>query len=114
MIVYTLTEAELPKDFREKVDSIDRSLKEILMWTRFANILKLKDTLDAELDTNRKKLAYENTDGENGLKEWWPRWFRLGIVTESEARKGRMVKIVSLEDVGIEVPRKKAKASRTP
>jgi DNA-binding PadR family transcriptional regulator len=37
---------------------------------------------------------------------WWQKWSRLGLVTESESRKGRMLKIVSLEDVGIKVPKK--------
>lgn len=118
MMVHTLT--ELPKDVKEKIDSIESTLQEILKWTRFANIAKLKETLVRELDTDEKKLAYENSDGENTLNDlvvasgapygtigdWWPRWFRLGIVTESETRKGRMERIVSLDDVGIEIPKK--------
>jgi len=114
-------EQELSKEDEDKLESIDKTLKEILKWTRFANISKLKETLEAELDSNEKKLAYENTDGENGLKEvavasgapqdtiygWWQKWFRLGLATESISYKGRMIKIVSLEDVGIKVPKKK-------
>jgi hypothetical protein len=112
------TEAE------KKLDSMDRTLQEILKWTRFANISKLKETLEKELDSDEKKLAYENSDGTKILNEvaaasstprdtvygWWQRWFRLGLVTESETRKGRMAKIVSLDDVGIKTP-KKPKAS---
>jgi hypothetical protein len=85
----------------------------------------LKETLERELDTDQKKLGYESTDGINALSaiseisgtpvptlgRWWPKWFRLGIVTESETWKGRMRKIVSLEDVGIEVPKKKASSA---
>jgi hypothetical protein len=113
-------EEELPKKDENKLESIDKTLREILTWTRFANITKLKEILEKELDTDEKKLVYENTDGANGLKElasisgalqdtiyyWWQKWFRLGLVIESETRKGRMMKIVSLDDVGIRVPKR--------
>jgi hypothetical protein len=113
-------EEELSKEDENELKSIDRTLKEILKWTRFANIAKLREVLQVELDSDEKKLAFENSDGVNGLKElseisgapqdtiygWWQKWFRLGFVTESEARKGRMMKIVSLDDVGIKIPRK--------
>jgi len=113
-------EEDLAKEEEKNLESIDRTLKEILKWTRFANISKLKEILEAELDSDEKKLAYENTDGVNGLKEvatasgaplttvanWWQKWYRLGLVTESEERKGRMMKIVSLDDVGIKVPKR--------
>lgn len=125
MIVYTLTEVELPKQVQEKIDSIESTLRDILKWTRFANITKLKDTLEKELEIDEKKLAYENSDGVNGIREvavasgapqdtvygWWQKWFRLGLVVESEERKGRMMKIVSLDDVGIKIPKKQIKPS---
>lgn len=118
---------ELSKEVQQKIESIESTLVEILKWTRFANIPKLKETLESELDTDEKKLAYENSDGENTLKDlvpisgapygtitnWWPRWYRLGIMTESEIRKGRMKKIISLTDIGIPVP-KKPKSSLSP
>jgi hypothetical protein len=108
-------------DGNDELGSIHQTLKEILRWIRFANISKLKETLDKELDIDEKKLAYDNSDGINGVKEvaqasgapqdtvysWWQKWFRLGLVVESETRKGRMVKIVSLDDVGIKLPKKK-------
>jgi hypothetical protein len=112
----------------DKLASIDWTMRELLRWTRFANMGKLKEILENELDSEEKKLAYESTDGKNGQKEvaelsgaplgtvkgWWPRWFQKGIVTESEIRTGRMMRLVSLEDVGIEVPKKKpAKGAAT-
>ncbi len=120
-------EEGLPKQDENKLASIEKTLREILKWTRFANISKLKDTLEKELESDEKKLAYENSDGVNGLKElasvsgapqdtvygWWQKWFRQGLVVESEERKGRMMKIVSLDDVGIKIP-KKAKSTPTP
>jgi hypothetical protein len=118
-------EQELSIEDKNKLESIDKTLKDILKWTRFANISKLKEILEGELDSDEKKLAYENTDGENGLREvavasgppqdtiygWWQKWFRLGLATESLSYKGRIMKIVSLEDVGIKVPKKKAATS---
>ncbi len=113
-------EEDLPKEERNPLVSIDETLKEILKWTRFANISKLKEVLISELDSDEKKLSYDGSDGVNGLKElvdisgapertihnWWQIWFRLGLVTEAETRKGRMMKIVSLDDAGIKVPKK--------
>jgi len=111
---------ELPKELKEKINSIENTLQEILKWTRFANISKLKEILVNELDTDEKKLAYENSDGENTVKElvtlsgapygtivtWWPRWYRMGIMAESQTRKGRMKKIIALSDIGISFPKK--------
>jgi len=111
----------VPKDDQEdKLSSIDSTLKEILKWTRFANISNLKEMLEKELNNDEKKLAYENSDGVRSLDEvevesgaprdtiygWWQKWSRLGLVTESESRRGRMLKIVSLEDVGIKLPKR--------
>ncbi len=110
----------MPKEGDEdKLGSIDRSLREILKWTRFANTSKLKEMLESTLDTVEKKIAFEGSDGVNMLKEvaaacdtpqdtvygWWQKWSRLGLVMESETRKGRMMKIVSLDDVGVKVPK---------
>lgn len=105
-----------------RLQSIDRTLQEIRLWTRFANISKLKETLEKELDTDEKKIAYENSNGVKRLEEvaracgspkrtvgnWWQKWFRLGLATESETRKGRMKKIVSLDDIGIRISRRMA------
>jgi hypothetical protein len=123
----TMPETDMSKKIQQKIDSIESTLNEILKWTKFANISKLKEILEAELDTDEKKLAYENSNGENTLKDlvplcgapygtitnWWPRWYRMGIMAESELRKSRMEKIVSLDDVGIKIP-KKTKTSAAP
>lgn len=109
-----MSEVSLLKD-------IQNTLGEMLKWIRFATMPKLKETLEAELDTDEKKLAFENSDGINGLKEvsmasgaphdtvytWWQRWYRMGLVVESEKRKGRMMKIISLDEVGAKLPKKR-------
>lgn len=109
----------LPTDTDILAD-IQSTLREILKWTRFANTSKLKEILEAELDSNEKRLAFEGSDGINGLKEvsevsgaprdtvysWWQKWYRMGLVTDSETRKGRMMRIASLDEVGLKVPNK--------
>ena len=127
VVIYDRRGRNLTTEGEGKLDSIDRTLREILKWTRFANISKLKETLEIELVTDEKKIAFENSDGVNGLKEltaasgapqdtiygWWQKWFRLGLVIQSEERKGRMMRIVSLDDIGIKIP-KKLKVSPSP
>jgi len=107
------------KEVWNKLDENQKILKDIARWIRFQNIGKLKEVLLAELDTDEKKVAFENTDGEMGIKEvaelakapqdtvygWWKKWSNLGILEPSETRKGRLRKICSLEDVGIKVPK---------
>jgi hypothetical protein len=107
------------KEIWDKLDENQKILRDIARWVRFQNISKLKEVLLEELDTDEKKLAFENTDGEMGIKEvaeiakapqdtvygWWKKWSNLGILEPSETRKGRMRKICSLEDVGIKVPK---------
>jgi len=107
------------KDIWDKLDENQKLLKEIARWSRFENIGRLKEVLTAELDSDEKKLAFENTDGTKGIKDifqicgtpqdtiygWWKKWFRLGILEPSESREGRLVKICSLEDVGMKMPK---------
>lgn len=96
-------------------------LRELVSWTRFQALPAVKATLEAELGEDRKKVAFESTDGQRTLREvaaaagvpfstvkgWWNRWFQIGIVRESGARVGRMERICSLRDVGLDVPRTK-------
>ena len=106
------------KDVLKKLDENQKVLVEIARWTRFQNISKLKETLMAELDTDEKKIAYENTDGIRPLNEvarisgvprdtlygWWKKWFNLGILENSGVRKGRLARFCSLDYVGIKTP----------
>ncbi len=107
------------KDIWEKLDENQKLLKEIARWSRFESIGRLKEVLTAELDSDEKGLAFENTDGAKGIRDisqicgaphdtiygWWKKWSRLGILEPSESREGRLVKICSLEDVGIRIPK---------
>jgi hypothetical protein len=109
----------LPTDKREhNSDETERILREILNWIKVGNIPLLRETLIRELDTDEKKKVYELTDGTRSQYEiellskvtrrmvsyYWQKWYGLGILVPSEWRKGRMQKIVSLEEVGLSVP----------
>jgi transposase-like protein len=108
----------LPDDKQISLDTA-QILREILRWYRFENFPKLRKTLLDNLKTDQEKLVYELTDGENSrpdvakqtgtpdstVRNWWEKWYNLGILEPSRKRKGRPQKIMTLEDVGIEVPK---------
>lgn len=112
-------DGKLLQEINRNLAAIQSSIKDMAKWLRFQNLPNLKQLLHDELSDDAKKLAYENTDGTKGLREvgemsgvpvptvqsWWSRWYNLGIVDESPTRKGRMERLCSLRDIGIDVPR---------
>lgn len=108
-----------PEEVAKKLDMLNSTLKEILKWSRFQNLPKLKEVLEKELDDQSKKLVFENTDGQKSMRQvsvesavpvptiqgWWNRWYNLGILEPSETWRGRLKRICSLRDVGIEMPK---------
>lgn len=107
------------EELARKLNLVNLTLKEILKWSRFQNLPRLRELLEKELDDQSKKLAYDNTDGQKSMRQvsseanvpvptiqgWWNRWYNLGILEPSEAYRGRLKKICSLKDVGIETPK---------
>jgi transposase len=105
-------------DEKELTPDAVQILREILRWSRFGNFSKLRQILLDTLETDVEKLVYEFTDGERSrydiakeigipdstVRNWWESWYNLGILEPSGKRKGRPQKIMSLEDMGIEVP----------
>jgi len=63
-------------------------------------------------------MVYEYSDGTRGVREvsemigvdkntvstWWNEWDGLGVMEQAASRKGRRQRLVSLEQVGIEIP----------
>ncbi len=110
------------KDVVESVEKLNRTMKEVARWTKFRSVSGLRETLVRELNTPQKKLAYELTDGDHSrrdiaqilqitddsIRSWWDKWYQLALVEESETRKGRPQRVISLNEVGIEVPKPKA------
>lgn len=110
-----------------KNDKITELLEELLKWVRFENTQKARDTLIGLLKTDLEKLVYENSDGRTTREiahavgtshvtviNYWKKWVGYGVVKEKSSRGGtRFVKVFSLSDFGIEVPRTSTE-KRTP
>lgn len=106
-------------DVVDRLERLQNVLEKILSWTRFQNLSNLSDILSKELDDNKKKSAFELSDGTRGYRDvgkdasvpsptvqtWWKRWYNIGILVPSQTRKGRLEKICSLREVGIEIPK---------
>ena len=97
-------------------------LKEILKWTKFEGMQKVKQVLETTLDTDTKKLIYELSDGISSpkiakivgvdpatVRDYWKDLAVLGIVEIHPEYKRRYRRIFSLKEVGIEVPEVKEK-----
>lgn len=106
------------KDMLSVLRRIEEQLQSIDKWLRFANMDKLQGIVASELEDDRKKLAFEYSDGSRGYREvgelagapratvqgWWARWFTMGIMVPSPTRAGRVQRICSLHDLGFDIP----------
>lgn len=92
-------------------------LKEILKWTKFEGMQKVKQVLESTLDNDDKKLIYDLSDGRSSSKiariagvsgqtvrNYWKEWAVLGIVEFHPEHKKRYHRIFSFKEVGIEIP----------
>jgi len=103
---------------KEEVQAIVHLLRELLTWTQLAYGPQVAKRFVEILDSDQKKLVYEYSDGQNGVREieeltgvnkalismWWRNWDKLGIMEQSPDVPGRRQRIVRLEALGIEVP----------
>lgn len=105
------------KETVEWQDKMIQLLEEILIWTRLQGVQNAKNVLAGALTTGTHKLAYQLSDGRSSAEvakdcsvssmtiiNYWRRWYTLGIVKPSPKFKGRLERIFSLEDLGIEIP----------
>lgn len=104
----------------EKSDRIIILLEEILKWTKLLGIEKAQNALTSLLKSDTEKLAYEQSDGKTSrevsaivgvshatITNYWKKWARYGIVTEVSSKGGtRYKRTFSLQDFGIDVPKK--------
>ncbi len=96
-------------------------LREILKWNKFAGMNQVQSVLENTLNSPEKRLAYQLSDGKNGVREvaqlskvgstfkvytLWKEWKRKGIGDTLSVRGGgdRFTRTFDLEDFGIEVP----------
>jgi len=95
-----------------------RLLREILKWTKFTGMAQVKGVLETVLNTPKKKLAYQLSDGTRGTREvaqqssvggnvsdLWKEWKRKGLGDTISVQRGeRFKRSFDLEDFGIEFP----------
>jgi len=103
---------------KEEVRAIVDLLRELLAWTQLAYRPQVAQRFVEILDSDQKKLVYQFSDGERGVREieeltgvnkafismWWRDWDALGIMEQCPTVVGRRRRIISLEALGIEVP----------
>lgn len=92
--------------------------RELLTWTRFEGMQKLKPVLESLLKTDQAKKVYELSTGEytsvqigkavgvtdQTVRNYWKKWTRAGVVKVSGRTGKGFTHVCSLEDLGIEVP----------
>jgi hypothetical protein len=97
---------------------ITQLLRELVRWSKFEGVPKLRAILEQNLRSDKEKIIYELSDGERStrditkvvggshetIRRYWEKWSKLGIVDESHGQEGRFRHICSLEEVGMEVP----------
>jgi hypothetical protein len=92
-------------------------LREILKWTKFQGMQRVKEVLEVALDTEAKRLVYHLSDGRpspaiaksapvssSTVRRLWKEWAAMGIAEIHPAFKKRYRRIFSLKRVGIEIP----------
>jgi len=101
-----------------QIDKMIDLLSELLRWTKFQGMIKLKEVILLNVKTENEKKIFELSDGRAmteiaGMVDvshvtvynYWQRWSKTGIVAPSKKYKGRYERMVSLLDIGIEVPK---------
>jgi hypothetical protein len=91
-------------------------LKEILKWTKFEGMQKVKQVLETTLENDAKRLIYELSDGRPSpeiariarvsppsVRNYWKEWAILGIVEIHPDYKKRYRRVFSLKEVGIKI-----------
>ena len=106
------------KESTDRKDKVVEVLEEILKWIKVTSIPQVKQLLLDTLPSDKEKVAYYYSDGQDSravstasgvpfttVTRWWKRWIRSGIAEPVGAKRGdRAKRIFSLEDFGIEVP----------
>jgi hypothetical protein len=93
-------------------------LRDILKWQRLQGIKTLREIIPSMLDSDEKRLVYENTDGQKTARDLlkivntglgtisrcWNEWYSQGIL---EKRGQKYQKVISLKELSIPVGRTK-------
>ena len=92
-------------------------LEDLVKWKRFEGAQFAKKTLRELFSKDGEKLAYQYSDGKSSrevatlsgvsdfsVRNYWKKWSIEGLVVPSQKYKGRVERVFSLEDFGIEIP----------
>jgi hypothetical protein len=93
-------------------------LHELVVWTKLVHRTHVAEWFTRILDSEEKRFVYQYSDGERSVRElgdlagvskalisaWWRDWDQLGIMEQSRRVPGRRRRMVSLDELGIEVP----------
>ena len=110
-------EANLLRQIRDE-------LREMKVWLKLSGIPTLRRVLQENLRDAVDKVVYELSDGVRSTRDiarelkrmdkeishatvanMWKKWAITGLVELSKKYQGRYTKIISLESVGIEIPK---------
>ena len=102
-------------------DLLER-LDELIFWTRLSAMPSIRKTVVDNLRTDIDKLVYQLSDGNRSTREiantirqggrsithvtvanMWKKWVILDLVMPTR-RRGRYMRVISLESLGIEIP----------
>lgn len=100
---------------------ITKLLRELVRWSKFETIPKLRTILEQNLPGEKEKMIYELSDGQRSTRDiakltgvshqtianYWEKWSKIGIV-DTATKEGRYIAICSLQQVGLEAPKVKA------
>jgi DNA-binding CsgD family transcriptional regulator len=105
------------KESIDKQDQIIEVLEEILRWTRLQGAQTARTVLLEALKSDKEKVAYQLSNGlpstdigkacgvsDQTIRNYWKRWYALGIVQQSRKYERRFERAFSLDDFDIEVP----------
>jgi hypothetical protein len=99
-------------------DPILAELREQTRWLRLSGLQMLRLELDRLLRTDKQRAVYELSDGRRTVREvariagvgsgsvsrLWTTWIAAGVCSESPAAAGRAQHLVSLSQLGVDVP----------
>jgi len=105
----------------EKLDQILDRLNEISKWIKLQGLENFSRIAPSVLKSDEEKIVFELSNGirsgneistQSGIPKstitaYWRKWAKSGIVEESKKFTGRMKHLVSLEEIGIDVPTKR-------
>lgn len=106
-----------------EIASLSEKLDELIFWTKFSVLPTFSALLKDALRDDTDKLVYELSDGNRSTREiarliskggrkithvtvanMWQKWSLMNLVMPAR-RRGRYRRVVSLESMGIEVPK---------